>query len=314
VLATETVRLLDPRPGDVAVDCTVGRGGHAVLLAEAVRGGDSGRVGRVVGLDLDQECQDHARRRVEATGVPYVAVHDSFVRVGYHLRRLELAADVLLADLGFSSPQMDDPSRGFSFGADGPLDMRFDRRQPVTAADLLASLGPNELTDIIRRYGEDPLAAKIARNLVRARRIRPIETTGELARLVLEAYGPRAAASRLHPATRTFMALRIAVNDELGSLGALLEDIAGQVASGPPRDRWLSPEARVAIISFHSLEDRLVKRAFRDLCRSDRSTALTGRPVMASAEQRHANPRARSARLRAIRLDPARTADDRPAL
>jgi 16S rRNA (cytosine1402-N4)-methyltransferase len=295
------MELLAPRPGETALDCTLGRGGHAVLLAEAVRAGDPASTGTVVGVDLDRANLEHAQQRVDATGVRFVAVRDSFVRAPLHLRRRELRADVVLADLGVSSTQLDDPERGFSFTRPGPLDMRMDRRQAVTAADLLARLDERELADLIYRYGEDPMARTIARKLVQARDVEPIQTTTQLASLVVDAYGRRARASRMHPATRTFMALRIAVNEELTALQSLLEQVA-EAAAGTDRGGWLSAAARVAIISFHSLEDRLVKRAFADLARRGLADLLTRSPVRASEDETRENPRARSAKLRAIRL------------
>ena len=176
----------------------------------------------------------------------------------------------------------------------------------MSAADLVATLDESELAGIIRRYGEEPLATKIARKVVRAREIRPIQTTSELAELVLDAYGSRAHSSRLHPATRTFMAIRIAVNDELAALEALLDQVGR--GAGDSDDGWLRPGARVGIISFHSLEDRLVKHAFADLERRELATRITRRPVRATEEQVRQNPRARSARFRVIRMGhPGRT-------
>ncbi len=300
VLPDETLALLAPAPGDVAVDCTAGRGGHAALLAEAIARTD-GEPGTLVAFDLDAKNLDATRRRVERAGVRFMSFHDSFVRVAQRLREHELSASVVLADLGFSSSQMDDPSRGFSFKADGPLDMRFDPGARVTAAELLARCSEQELADIIFRYGEDPYARKIARKLAQSREQQPIESTSQLAQLILEAYGPRARSSRIHPATRTFMALRIAVNGELDALAALLDTIVrGTETVGA--DGWLEAEARVGVISFHSLEDRMVKRTFADLARRDLATRVTKHVVTATEDEVRMNPRARSARLRVIRL------------
>ena len=193
---------------------------------------------------------------------------------------------------------MHEARRGFSFQADGPLDMRYDPDGPVTAADLLRSCTEAELADLIRRYGEEPLAPKIARKLVQTRKDQPIQTTAQLVQVVQEAYGSRRARkSRLHPATRTFMALRIAVNDELAALEALMDQVidgAAKVGEGG----WLNSGARVAVISFHSLEDRIVKRAFVRLAEGGLGTRLTKRPITAGADEVAANPRARSAKLR----------------
>jgi len=228
-------------------------------------------------------------------------IRDNFVRVPHHLRRLGLRADAVLADLGFSSQQVSDPQRGLSFSADGPLDMRLDPQGPTTARELLATLPEPDLAELLHLYGEDPLARRIARKIVQARDREPIVSTEQLAALVVEAYGWRARRSRMHPATRTFMALRIAVNEELTALGALLDNIADE-GTGSPETGWLAAGARIAIISFHSLEDRLVKRTFAGL--EDRGAAerLTRRPIIAGEDEVAANPRARSAKLRAVRL------------
>lgn len=308
VLVQEALGLLEPQPGEVVVDCTIGRGGHAVEFSRRI-----GPRGALVALDLDQENLNFATQRLRAeTPARIVPIHASFARVAELLAREELQADIVLADLGFSSSQMDDPARGFSFAVDAPLDMRLDRAQPRTAADLIAETSERELADIIFQYGEDPLARQIARKLALARTAEPIQSTARLAQLVLEAYGPRARTSRIHPATRTFMALRIAINDELGALRALLDHVTRgleRFAAAPhaPRQRanesvgWLKPGARIGIMSFHSLEDRLVKHAFADLARRGLAERLTKRPIAATDAEIAANPRARSAKLRALR-------------
>jgi 16S rRNA (cytosine1402-N4)-methyltransferase len=213
-----------------------------------------------------------------------------------------IRADILLADLGFSSQQMDDPARGFTFREDAPLDMRYDRTSGATAAQLLSDLTEADLADVIFRYGEEPLARKIARIVVREREKRPILTTAELVAAVREAYGARARTSRIHPATRTFMALRIAVNDELGALEALLDSVVRGAEDARANGGWMTGGARVGIISFHSLEDRLVKRTFATLEKRGLAKRLTKKPVTARAQEVHANPRARSAKLRVVRL------------
>lgn len=294
VLLEATLELLRPMPGEVAVDATVGGGGHARELARRVQPG-----GRVIGLDQDEEQLARTAERLTAEGLPFHAVAANFAGIRRVLADQNASADMVLADLGFSSAQMDDPARGFSFRADGPLDMRLDRRRGETAANLVARLPESELADLLYRYGEEPLARKIARILVRAREVQPIGTTSGLARLVEEAYGRRKHASRMHPATRTFMALRVAVNDELGALTALLDQVAHAAVA---KEGWLTPHARVAVISFHSLEDRLVKHGFRDLAQRGLATLLTRKPVVAGPDERARNPRARSAKLRAIRL------------
>ncbi len=297
VIAKEVMELLGPRPGEVAVDCTVGRGGHTMLLADAV-----GAAGHVVGFDLDAESLEYAGERIEAAGAQLTPINESFLSLPRQMEELGLRADIILADLGFNSVQMDDPSRGFSFRTDGPLDMRYDLSHGATAADLLASMTERELANVIWEYGEEPLSRKIARKLVQMRENKPIQTTTELAELVVQAYGPRARHSRMHPATRTFMALRIAVNDELGMLSAFL-DLIARGAEHTDEGGWMRAGARVGIISFHSLEDRLVKRAFVDLAKSGRAKRLTKRPIAAGAQEVQANSRSRSAKLRVVRMD-----------
>jgi 16S rRNA (cytosine1402-N4)-methyltransferase len=296
VLMAPILDLLDPRPGEVVLDCTVGRGGHSAAFADRV-----GPEGRIIGFDLDAANLAYTTERLAAIGMPFTPIRDSFVRVSHHLRSLGARADVVLADLGFSSSQMDDPARGLSFQADGPLDMRLDPDGPVTAADLIATLDERELARILFEYGEEPLARGIARKLVQIRTHEPIHSTARLAQLVEEVYGPRARRSRRHPATKTFMALRIACNDELGALRALLQDVE-RAAAGSERDTWLASGARVGIVSFHSLEDRLVKRSFVALEERGLATRLTRRPVIADEHEQRANPRARSAKLRVARM------------
>jgi len=221
------------------------------------------------------------------------------------MRKVGARADVVLADLGFSSTQVDDASRGLSFQENGPLDMRLDQSRGPTAADLIRTLPERELADLIHRLGEEPLARRIARILAQQRRVESIDTTATLARLVREAYGSRARTSRIDPATRTFMALRIAVNDELNALRVFLEAIdreARRLASNGPGDGWLNSGARVGFISFHSLEDREVKQAFRSLVRDGLAEDRTRKVVVADDDEVASNPRARSAKLRVIRV------------
>lgn len=294
VLPDETMAILKPKAGEVAVDLTVGLGGHASLLANRV-----GPTGTVVGFDLDQSNLERATERLRSDGVQFIPIHARFTDAPAHLGSLGLRADVVLADLGFSSNQMDDPARGFSFTADGPLDMRLDRSQAVSAADLLAAMDESGLADLIYRYGEDPFARRVARKLAQIRDREPIRTTARLAEAVVEAYGQRARSSRMHPATRTFMALRIAVNDELGSLQTLLDHVRRGAEEAGGRG-WLREGARVGVISFHSLEDRLVKHAFADMNKHSLCDRLTRKPVVAGDVETRTNPRSRSAKFRAI--------------
>ena len=302
VLLEAALKALQPAPGETTVDCTAGRGGHAAAVGRSV-----GPSGQVVLFDLDPGNLAYATERVESTGGGRaVPIGRSFAAVGRELSRRGLVADGLLADLGFASNQVDDPARGLSLKADGPLDMRLDPAIPTSAGDLLARLDHAELRELIRRYGEDPAADRIARKIVEKRRDQPIESTTHLARLVREAYGSRARESRVHPATRTFQALRIAVNDELGALEALLAEVeaaAQLVKDGAPG--WLAPGARIVIIGFHSLEDRMVKQRFAAMDRAGLLEDRSRKPVVPSHEEIRANARARSAKLRWAMVGPS---------
>ncbi|MFI4897528.1 MAG: 16S rRNA (cytosine(1402)-N(4))-methyltransferase RsmH [Phycisphaerales bacterium JB059] len=306
VLPTETLEALAPAPGQTLIDCTAGLGGHAASVAEIL-----GPAGKVVLNDLDAGNLTRAAERVRATLRPddpdsagVLPINGGFTHLPRILADRGLSGDMLLADLGFASTQVDDPARGLSFRQEGPLDMRLDPTSPVTAAELVNTLPERELADLIWRFGEDRNARRIARKVVEARGEGPIETTSRLSEIVRSACPPsRGTPSRIDPATRTFQALRIAVNDEIGSLESRLASgtrAARDVARG--EESWLKPGARIVFISFHSLEDRPVKRAFASLCEQDLAGAITRKPVCASDAERERNPRARSAKLRAVRL------------
>ena len=307
VLLGPVLDLLAPREGETYLDCTAGLGGHAAAIAARL-----GRQGALALNDADPANLGAAAARVGAQGPRVVSFPGNFAEAPRRLIESGLRADLVLADLGFSSNQVEDPARGFSFSRDGPLDMRLDPSLPVTAADLVASLPEPELERIIRDYGEDRDASRIARKLVEARRAGPISTTGQLAEIVRHASGRRP--DRIDPATRTFQALRIAVNDELGSLDSLLDQVrrgAENVKAGTPS--WLNAGARVAIISFHSLEDRAVKRSFAALADARAAAVLTRRPIEADPDEVSRNARSRSARLRAVRIDGTEEGDSRGA-
>lgn len=311
VLLETVLELLAPRPGQTVADLTAGRGGHAEAMARAASPG-----GRVLLCDLDAGNLAFATDRVrQVAGVEAAPVHGSFARVDREAVRLGWAADAVLADLGFASTQMDDPARGFSFQAEGPLDMRLDPTRGETAADVIARIREAELADAIFELGEDPFARRIARTIVDRRAKAPLRTTQDLASAVVAAYGARARDSRMHPATRTFMALRILVNDELGALRTLLAALeqggreataarrapTTSTAASPPSG-WLRPGCRVGIISFHSLEDRLVKHAMADWERAGLGERVTRKPAEASEAELAANRRARSAKFRVFRF------------
>lgn len=285
VLPVEVLALLNPAPGQVFVDATVGGGGHTRLLAERLLPG-----GRLIGLDGDAAMLELARRRL--ADLPVTLVQVPFSRLREVLDEQGIAAvDGVLADVGVCSDQLDDPQRGLSFTQAGPLDMRLDPTTGEPASALLRRLNERDLADLIWRYGEERFSRRIARRIVEVRRQAPLETTEELADLVRRCVPrpPRSAKRRkppIDPATRVFQALRIAVNDELGELERLLKILPACVRPG----------GRAAVISFHSLEDRLVKTAFRDRSQWE---ALTRKPVQAGEEEVKNNPRARSAKLRA---------------
>ena len=299
VLLAEVARVLGPRAGEVYADATAGLGGHAAAIAPSLLPG-----GAVVLNDLDPGNLARAGEAVRRGGdVRVEAVHGNFADLPAALLGHDLAADLLLADLGFASSQVDDPARGLSFRSDGPLDMRLDPGGAVTAADLVRDMGERELAETLWQMGEERHARRIAAKIAERRAQTPLTTTGELARVVRAAVPSTRGPQRIDPATRTFQALRIAVNDELGSLEALLRRIgeaAEDIASGTPA--WLRPGARAAFITFHSLEDRPIKRAFRSLVGAGLAHAITRKPITAGDEETGLNPRARSAKLRAIRL------------
>lgn len=289
VLVREVLATLEPRPGGAYLDCTVGGGGHAEAILEA-----AGPPSRVVGIDRDPEAIAVARERLGRFGDRVRLVQGDFRELPRLISELRLEGfDGVLFDLGISSLQLDDPSRGLRFSAEGPLDMRMDRESGGLAArELLHELPEMDLTRIIREYGEERWARQIARGIVNARSQGSLETTRDLAAVVTRAIPRRFWPRRIHPATRTFQAVRIAVNQELTGLEEALE-----VATG-----HLNPGGRIAVISFHSLEDRVVKHLFRRLAARGAVPGvriLTRRPVTPTAEETAQNPRARSGKLRA---------------
>lgn len=321
VLLTHVIEALLPAPPTrhlTLLDCTAGLGGHAAAIAERLPPGST-----VILSDLDLANLTHAAARVsKAAATPGTTIlthHGNFASLPHWLKPQSLSADLLLADLGFASPQIDDPSRGLSFLRDGPLDMRFDPSLKPgaggvgtpgqTAADLVASLSEGDLVQILFEWGEERHARHIARAIVEARTTTRITTTGQLAEIVhfaLRGKVPPRQVTGIDPATKTFQALRIAVNDEIGNLFALLDHIekaARAVKAGKPT--WLNPGATLAFISFHSLEDRPVKQSFAGMVKAGLATDAThkGKPMTAGDDELAANHRSRSAKLRAIRLN-----------
>ena len=278
VLLAEVLHWLDPHPNQVIVDGTVGAAGHAAQIIPRIQPG-----GRLIGLDRDPMMLQLAQTALGAGSCELV--HASYAELSRVLPELEISAvDGVLVDLGLSSDQLSQADRGFSFDSVG-LDMRFDVTQGRPASTLLNRASANELADIFHEYGEERFARRIARRIVE---LRPIESAAQLADIVRRATSAGRGRQRIHPATRVFQALRIAVNDELGALEQLLHHELPAV---------LRPGGRAVVISFHSLEDRLVKRAFRD----GPWDVLTRKPVVADDDEISRNPRARSAKLRAAR-------------
>jgi len=288
VLPAEVVRLLEPARRNVLVDCTIGPGGHAEALLEA-----AGPEARLIGIDVDERNLELAGRRLQRFGGRVRLLVANFAEVPAVLAEVgENFADLILADLGVSSTQLDDPARGLSFQRDGPLDMRLDARIDRTAADLVNQLAEGPLADLIYEHGEERYSRRIARSIVAARQKGRIERTTQLARIVESAYPAPARRSRrgVHPATRTFQALRIAVNDEMGSLDRLLERLPDVLAVG----------GAAGIISLRSLEDRRVQLAFRGWADSGGARLLTRKPITPTPEETRDNPRSRSAKFRGI--------------
>ena len=285
VLLNEAIAWLDPKPGGRYCDATVGAGGHAAAVLER-----SAPDGRLIGLDRDPAALAIAGAHLQPFGDRVTLVHARFSEARAVLERLDMIpVDGFLVDLGVSSPQLDRAERGFSFRNDGPLDMRMDPTTGETAAELLRRVDEEELTRIIRDHGEERHAARVARAIIAARNAGPVETTGKLAAIVARAL-PRRPDGK-SPATRTFQALRIAVNDEIGALERVL----------PKAVRWLAKGARIVVIAFHSGEDRVVKRFFRERAASGELEVLTRKIVEPGPAEVEANPRSRSAKLRAAR-------------
>jgi 16S rRNA (cytosine1402-N4)-methyltransferase len=285
VLLDECLDYLNLKPGATVVDATLGLGGHSSAIVRKL-----GPSGKLIAFDRDPQAMDLAKARLEALAAELGA---EMPQVEFVPRAFSEARDViapgsldgLLADFGVSSLQLNEAARGFSFRADGPLDMRMDPRSELSAYQVVNQADEEDLANLIYEFGEERRSRRIARAIVRAR---PVTSTAELA-AVVSAVAPPINGEKIHPATRTFQAIRIRVNDELGEIRSLLES-AGSL---------LKPEGRVVLISFHSLEDRLVKDAFRDRAKRGEFEVLTKKPVIASEEEERRNPRSRSAKMRA---------------
>jgi len=298
VLADEVLAALAPKPGDTVVDCTFGAGGHSELLVSRLRG-----EGKLIAIDRDPTVAPYFERIRRTTAAKARLLHGEFSTVLDQLASNGVRADAVLLDLGVSSMQLDRPERGFSYAVDAPLDMRMDPSAELSASDVVNETGEWELADIFRRYGEERYARQIARAIVRRRGKQPFERTGDLVETIKQALPAPARFGEGHPAKRVFQALRIEVNDELGALERAL----------PAALEMLRPHGRLAVIAFHSLEDRLVKRFLRDgehgcTCPPDFPVCACGatptlraiprRAIRPSAAEVARNPRSQSARLR----------------
>src|SRR5262245_9237685 len=299
VLADEVLAALAPRPGQTIVDCTFGAGGHSRLLAARLRGD-----GKLIAIDRDPTVAPYFERLRRSTPIKLRLLHGEFSQVLEQLAANGVQADAILLDLGVSSMQLDRPERGFSYAADAALDMRMDPSAELTARDVVNDTPERDLADIFRRYGEERYAKQIARAIVKRRGRQPFERTGDLVEVVKQAIPAPARFGEGHPAKRVFQALRIDVNDELGSLERAL----------PAALEMLRPGGKLAVISFHSLEDRIVKRFLRKeehgctcppefpVCACGASPTLRATPrraIRPSAAEVARNPRSQSARLRA---------------
>ena len=285
VLFEEAINFLRVRPGSTVVDCTVGLGGHASGIARLLKA-----EGHLIGFEWDTNALalatdklDEVSRELDSQAPRVTLIGEAFSSIAKHLQ--PASVDGLIADFGVSSMQLDEAARGFSFQADGPLDMRMNMRSGLTAAQVVNEASERELADLIYKFGEERRSRRLARAIVRGR---PVTTTGMLARIITSA-APAIKHAHIHPATRTFQALRIYVNRELDEIQALME-------AAP---KLLKPSARLVVISFHSLEDRIAKDSLRDGARNGIWEILTRKPVTAGVEELERNPRSRSAKLRA---------------
>lgn len=284
VLVTEVLEHLSPQAGESYLDLTAGYGGHAHEVLKRTK-----NVAKAVLVDRDEAAIKQLQKAFNEDK-PTI-IHQDYLMASKDLATKGQKFDMILADLGVSSPHLDTPNRGFAFATSGPLDMRMDQRQDLTAGELVNELDPGELATILKRYGQEPKAHSIAYKIVQNR---PITSTDQLAGVISEATGWRLKKGKIHPATRSFQALRIAVNDELSQLEKSL----------PIWVNLLAPEGRLVIISFHSLEDRITKRFFAEHAGNTYDAeliSLTKKPVTPSSDEIVSNPRARSAKLRASR-------------
>jgi len=286
VMIEEILGALPLKPGSTVVDGTLGLAGHSLRFIDKIRPG-----GTLVGFDWDENMLAEATRRIGEQGDVVVhLVHKDFREIGVVMDGLGLKADGILLDLGLNSAQVDDPGRGFSFQTPGPLDMRMDRSKGEPAAALLNRLSIHQIADLLKDLGDERWAVAIARIIIEKRKEKPLKTTQDLVDCVLAAIPPGARDKRIHPATRTFQAIRIAVNQELEGLEEAIRDAA----------ETLTVDGVLAVLSYHSGEDRIVKHTMRDLAEGDYDE-LSRKPLVATQEETLRNPRSRSAKLRALK-------------
>ena len=293
VLLKETIKFLDPKPGDFIVDGTVDGGGHATAILEKIMPG-----GMLLGIDWDRRMVETTKQRIAEILSPKFEIRNLRMEQGNYADLPEILqkrnlpkADGLLLDLGFSSEQLESSGKGFSFQKDEPLVMTYDTERK-SVAQILREAKENDLADIIFKFGGERMSRRIAKAIKERGKRKAIVTSGELAEIVRSAVPKNYERGRIDPATRTFQALRIYANDELGNLERMLQNLPDV----------LRPEGRAVIISFHSLEDKLIKNAFRDYTKAGKGEILTKKPIMASEEESQENPRSRSAKLRAAKL------------
>ncbi len=278
VMLNESLEYLNIKPGDTVVDCTIGEGGHSVEILKRI-----GKNGLLIGIDKDDDALKRAKERLSFIGDNFILFHSTFADLTEILKSLNVKqVNGIIADLGISSLQLHEAGRGFSFMKDGPLDMRMNQSTEITASVLVNSLSESELADIIYYYGEERIARKIAKAIVQQRKKKRIETTSELARIIGSVYKKR---GRINPATKTFQALRIAVNNELKDLEKFLKEAPLSLAKG----------GRIVVISYHSLEDRIVKRAFMN---NPVIKRINKKVIVSTREEVIVNSRARSAKMR----------------
>jgi len=285
-MSVEVSESLNLRPGCVVLDCTIGTGGHSEFILKKIMPG-----GRLIGVDRDKESLDYSKQRLASFGDAVTLAHNNFCNMGDILSTAGVdKVDAMLFDLGISSYQLEAPERGFSIKNDAPLDMRMDQSSYISAYDLVNNLTEDEISSIIKTFGQERWHKAIARYMVRTRNAQPISTTGQLSSIVMKAIPRGLNRSRIHPATRTFQALRIAVNRELESIEEALRKSLN----------YLNIGGRISVISFHSLEDKIVKNTFKRFAREARARLITLKPEVPACGEMEDNPRSRSAKLRTI--------------